>query len=199
MSLGGADMYRMVSALDDVAKPQSASLFVNVDNRRYGVYLKEKDSDRFSRFDLENTSLISGEDEIFRVGSFGALKKETTTSSLHKEDRQYIRLVSFEYMGSAKFGGEYLDVVLAELKTTLPLGYTATKQTYSWDYSKAKRQYGLLAVLVVGIFFICSVLFENFKQPLVIIFIIPVSFIGLFLIFSLFDFYFDQGGYAAFV
>jgi multidrug efflux pump subunit AcrB len=199
MSLGGTDMYRMVSALDDVAKPQSASLFVNVDDRRYGVFIKERDSDRFSRFDLENTSLISGEKEIFRVGSFGTLKKETTTSSLHKEDRQYIRLVSFEYMGSAKFGGEYLDEVLGELKTTLPLGYTATKQTYSWDYSKAKRQYGLLAVLVVGIFFICSVLFENFKQPLVIIFIIPISFIGLFLIFSLFDFYFDQGGYAAFV
>ena len=32
-----------------------------------------------------------------------------------------------------------------------------------------------------------------------IIAIIPISFIGLFLIFSLFDFYFDQGGYAAFV
>jgi multidrug efflux pump subunit AcrB len=42
-------------------------------------------------------------------------------------------------------------------------------------------------------------LFENFKQPLFIIFIIPISFIGLFLIFSVFDFYFDQGGYAAFV
>jgi multidrug efflux pump subunit AcrB len=43
------------------------------------------------------------------------------------------------------------------------------------------------------------VLFENFRQPVYIILLIPISFIGLFLIFSLFDFYFDQGGYAAFV
>ena len=57
----------------------------------------------------------------------------------------------------------------------------------------------LILVLVVGIFFICSVLFENLKQPFFIIIIIPFSVIGLFLIFSLFDFYFDQGGYAAFV
>jgi len=57
----------------------------------------------------------------------------------------------------------------------------------------------LIGLLIVGIFFICTVLFENFKQPVYIIVIIPISFIGLFLIFSLFDFYFDQGGYAAFV
>jgi multidrug efflux pump subunit AcrB len=102
-------------------------------------------------------------------------------------------------MGSAKFGGEYLDQVLEEMKASMPIGYTASKQSYYWDFNRAKRQYTLLLVLIVGIFFICSVLFENFKQPLYIIFIIPVSFIGLFLIFSLFNFYFDQGGYAAFV
>lgn len=56
-----------------------------------------------------------------------------------------------------------------------------------------------MGLLIVGIFFICTILFENFKQPFYIIFLIPISFIGLFLIFSLFDFYFDQGGYAAFV
>ncbi|AMQ55926.1 hypothetical protein AO498_05845 [Algoriphagus sanaruensis] len=56
-----------------------------------------------------------------------------------------------------------------------------------------------MGLLIVAIFVICAILFENFRQPLMIIFLIPISFIGLFLIFSLFDFYFDQGGYAAFV
>ena len=36
-------------------------------------------------------------------------------------------------------------------------------------------------------------------QPFVVIFIIPVSFIGLFLTFYLFRLNFDQGGFAAFV
>jgi multidrug efflux pump subunit AcrB len=102
-------------------------------------------------------------------------------------------------MGSSKFGNEYLDEVLDEMKQIMPIGYEAKKQTWSWNYEKAKRQYGLIGLLIVGIFFICTVLFENFKQPVYIIVIIPISFIGLFLIFSLFDFYFDQGGYAAFV
>jgi multidrug efflux pump subunit AcrB len=37
------------------------------------------------------------------------------------------------------------------------------------------------------------------KQPFVVIFIIPISFIGLFLTFYLFKLNFDQGGFAAFI
>lgn len=199
LAMAGANQFEVVNALNDLSQHAQPSMYLEVDNDKYGVVVKEKKSDRFSKFDLENTSLISSEDRIFKVSGFGSLKKESTTNALHKEDRQYIRLVSFDYMGSAKFGGEYLDEVIEEMKVSMPIGYSISKQSYSWNYDKAKRQYSLLLVLIVGIFFICSILFENFKQPLYIIFIIPISFIGLFLIFSLFDFYFDQGGYAAFV
>jgi multidrug efflux pump subunit AcrB len=41
--------------------------------------------------------------------------------------------------------------------------------------------------------------FESFRYPLPVIFMIPISFIGLFLVFGLTDFAFDQGGFAAFV
>ena len=199
LAMAGANQYELVNALDDMSRHEQPSLYLDVAAVQYGTVVREQHSDRFSRFDLENSSLITGEDRIFKVSGFGSLQKETTTNALHKEDRQYIRLVSFDYMGSAKFGGEYLDEVLEEMKANMPIGYTASRQTYTWNYDQAKRQYGLLLVLVIGIFFICSILFENFKQPLFIIFIIPISFIGLFLIFSVFDFYFDQGGYAAFV
>ncbi|WP_439481833.1 efflux RND transporter permease subunit [Cyclobacterium plantarum] len=199
LAMAGANQYELVNALNDMSRHEQPSLFLEVASAQYGLVVREKQSDIFSRYDLENSSLITGEDRIFKVSGFGSLQKETTTNALHKEDRQYIRLVSFDYMGSAKFGGEYLDEVLEEMKASMPIGYSASRQTYTWNYDQAKRQYGLLLVLVLGIFFICSILFENFKQPLFIIFIIPISFIGLFLIFSVFDFYFDQGGYAAFV
>ena len=42
-------------------------------------------------------------------------------------------------------------------------------------------------------------MFESLKQPLVILSVIPISFIGVFVIFYLFDFNFDQGGLASFV
>ena len=182
-----------------MSKPRGPSISLALDHQNYGVVVREREADRFSRYDLEESSLIGGEEKIFKVGNFGSLSKETTTNALHKEDRQYIRIVSFEYMGSSKFGDEYLETVLEEMKPGMPIGYTAEKQSYYWGFDKAKRQYSLLLLLIVGTYFICAVLFENLRQPFYIIAIIPISFIGLFLIFSLFDFYFDQGGYAAFV
>ena len=199
LALGGTNQYEVINALRDRSKPTGPSFYLALDHQNYGVVVREREADQFSRYDLEESSLIGGEEKIFKVGNFGTLNKETTTNALHKEDRQYIRIVSFEYMGSSKFGDEYLETVLEEMKPGMPIGYTAEKQSYYWGFDKAKRQYGLLLLLIVGTYFICAVLFENLRQPFYIIAIIPVSFIGLFLIFSLFDFYFDQGGYAAFV
>lgn len=199
IALGGTNQFEVLNTLQDLSKPQGPSTYLELADQNYGLMLRERQSENFSKFDLEQKGLISGEDRILKISDYGTLNLENTTNALHKEDRQYIRSVSFEYMGSAKFGNEYLDEVLDEMKVLMPIGYEAKKQTWSWNSEKAKREYGLLGLLVVGIFFICTILFENFKQPFYIIFLIPISFIGLFLIFSLFDFYFDQGGYAAFV
>ncbi|WP_111670648.1 efflux RND transporter permease subunit [Algoriphagus litoralis] len=199
IALGETNQFEVLNTLQDLSKPQGPSSYLELADQNYGLILRERQSERFSKFDLEQKGLISGEDRILKISDYGTLNLETTTNALHKEDRQYIRVVSFEYMGSAKFGNEYLDEVLEEMKVIMPIGYEAKKQTWSWNSDKAKREYGLLGLLIVGIFFICTILFENFKQPVYIILLIPISFIGLFLIFSLFDFYFDQGGYAAFV
>ncbi len=126
------------------------------------------------------------------------LRKEKTASAIHKKDRQYIRIVGFEYYGSHKFGNEFLDEKLKEMEQEMPVGYSARKIGWSWTWDKVKRQYGLLLVLFTGVFIICSVLFENLKQSFIIMGIIPFSFIGLFLTFAWGELYFDQGGYAAF-
>ena len=49
------------------------------------------------------------------------------------------------------------------------------------------------------IFFTTSILFNSLKQALAIIFVIPISYIGVFLTFYLFKLNFDQGGFASFV
>ena len=49
------------------------------------------------------------------------------------------------------------------------------------------------------IYTMCSMTFESLRLPFTIIFLIPVSFIGVFLVFGLTDFIFDQGGFAALV
>src|SRR5690606_24270130 len=199
IALGGTNQFEVLNTLQDLSKPQMNSSYLTLADKNYGLLVREKQAEAFSKFDLEQKGLISGEDRIMKISDFGSLNLETTTNALHKEDRQYIRVVSFEYMGSAKFGNEYLEEVLKEMKAQMPIGYEAKKQEWSWGIEQAKRQYGLLALLIVGIFFICTILFENFRQPFYIIFLVPISFIGLFLIFAVGGFNFDRGGFAAFV
>ncbi|MFO7842533.1 MAG: efflux RND transporter permease subunit, partial [Bacteroidales bacterium] len=67
-----------------------------------------------------------------------------------------------------------------------------------WDV-KEKKQYFLLFLMILIVYFICAVLLESFIQPAVVISMIPLSLIGIFITFYWFEFKFDQGGYAAFL
>jgi multidrug efflux pump subunit AcrB len=51
----------------------------------------------------------------------------------------------------------------------------------------------------VIIYLICAILLESLIQPLAVVAMIPISFVGLFLTFYLFNLSFDQGGFAAFI
>lgn len=134
-----------------------------------------------------------------KLSSLASIQKVITANAIHKDDRQYIRIVGFEYLGSFQFGYQFLETILGEMQKEMQPGYSAKKNSWNWNWEKARRQYGLILVLAVGIYFIVSVLFENLRQPFFIVLTIPLSFIGLFISFSLFDLYFDQGGYAAFI
>ena len=172
---------------------------INLQNKLIPVLIKNKYAYQFSARDLATGTLWLNDSTQFDLATLVNLHKEKTINTIHKENRQYIRVVGFDYYGSGKFGSKYLTKVLKEMANELPLGYEAKQSGWHWDWNKTKRNYGLLVVLAIAIYLICSVLFENLKQPLYIIGIVPLSFIGLFLTFAVFDFYFDQGGYAAFI
>lgn len=59
--------------------------------------------------------------------------------------------------------------------------------------------YWLIGLVIIVIWSICAVIFESFIQPLAVICAIPISYIGVFLTFYLFDIPFDQGGFASFI
>jgi len=198
LQLSGFGSAAIKSSLNQLSMNNSPSLFVDYNHTNMPIYFEEKRAGQFSKYDMLNRN-INTKEGIINLSPMAQLTKRKTANAIHKVDRQYIRVLGFEYFGSFKFGNQYLDKVLDQFDKEKPLGYEAEKLTWDWNWEKTKRQYGLIVILLVGIYFICSILFENLKQPFYIIASVPISFIGLFLIFSVFDFYFDQGGYAAFV
>ena len=199
MARSGYSRGQVMQTLNNLAKSSGSSLSANFKGERLPVVINAKTANEFSKWDLMQEPLALDTTKRLKIKDYAELSFEETANELHKEDRQYLRVIAFDYLGSGRFGRKYLDEQLDSMKTILPVGYTAESSGGYFSFGREKRQYGLLGFLILGVFFICAILFENLKQPFYIIATIPISFIGLFLIFSLFDFRFDQGGYAAFV
>ncbi|MDF2191991.1 efflux RND transporter permease subunit [Paraflavitalea sp. CAU 1676] len=176
-----------------------ATTQVAMNNQLYPLVLKEKIAGRYSQYDLLQNTLQLDSNRKTRIAESGNLEIRATTNSLHRENRQYIRLLSFEFLGTPQTGNEVLTGILKKMNLEMPVGYSAIHQGGNDAWEKGVRKYGLIGILILAIFMLGSILFENLRQPLAIICMIPVSFMGLFLTFYGGSFYFDQGGYAAFI
>ncbi len=198
MALLHTNRQEVIQTLQQRGKTTSPSIYVFYQDEYLPVWFKEQNSNQFSKFFLDQGQLQTAQSPL-KPTDFSEIRLQKTINALHKENRQYIRTVGYDYFGSPKFGKEYLDEVLAEMRQAMPIGYTAEHKSFSFGFEQAKRQYSLLLLLLVAVFFICAILFESLKTPFLIISTIPVSYIGIFFTFGWFNFYFDQGGYAAFV
>ncbi|WP_353485111.1 efflux RND transporter permease subunit [Haliscomenobacter sp.] len=163
------------------------------------VLLSAQHAVNFSTYELLRSSLSLDSTRRLRLQNLAELSWEKGSSSIHREDRRYVRALSFDYVGSPSFGIKHLNEQLEVLRPSLPAGYEAKVEAYRWDTAKTTRQYGLILLLLLSNYIICAVLFESLRLPLAVVLVIPLSLIGLFLTFAWGDFYFDQGGYAAIV
>ncbi len=136
----------------------------------------------------------------YKLSELATVEKGQMPQQIAKENQQYRLCLQYEYIGSNEMSKRILEQDLKEFNRTLPMGYTAESESmyYMWG-GKDYRQYLLLGVVIAIIFFITAILFNSLRQPLAIIFIIPVSYIGVFLTFYWFRLNFDQGGFASFV
>lgn len=136
----------------------------------------------------------------YKLSELATVEKGQMPQQIAKENQQYRLCLQYEYIGSYEQGNKIQKRDLEEFNKLLPMGYTAESDSQSWSWGKKdNKQYLLLLVVITIIFFTTSILFNSLKQPLAIIFVIPVSYIGVFLTFYWFRLNFDQGGFASFV
>ena len=136
----------------------------------------------------------------YKLADFATVQKGQSPQKVAKENQQYRLCLQYEYIGSSEQGKKLLKKDLEEFNKVLPMGYTAENDQDYWSWNKKdNKQYALLLIVIAIIFLTTAILFNSLKQPLAIIFVIPISYIGVFLTFYLFGLNFDQGGFASFV
>ena len=168
-------------------------------NRVEPIVLTARQSGELDIWNLENYPGKTGNND-YKLTEVARIEKWQTPQNIAKENQQYRLCLQYEYIGAYQQAWKVTERSIDFFNRTAPLGYKAEQDSYRYWWHEGKSgQYWLLLLIIVIIYFTTGILFNSLKQPLVIIFIVPVSFIGLFLTFYLFNLNFDQGGFAAFI
>ncbi len=164
------------------------------------IRLSSRQSHEYDVWAMQFSPYGADNGKHYKLSEMASVEKGQMPQEIAKERQQYRLCLQYEYIGSNEMGNKILERDLEEFNAILPMGYTAESQNTSWSWGKKdNKQYLFLLVVIAIIFFTTGILFNSLKQPLAIIFVIPVSYIGVFLTFYWFRLNFDQGGFASFV
>ena len=189
---------QLFGALSPIFGRDIAAGIVNSPQGQERILLHSRQSYDYDVWGLMSMPISIG-NRTLKLGEFATVVKRQAPKSIAKENQQYRLCLQYEYIGSSKQGKKLLAADLESINKILPIGYTAQSED-SWYWgSRQSASYWLLLLVIAIIFFTTSILFNSLIQPLAIIFTIPISFIGVFLMFYFTKINFDQGGFASFI
>ena len=163
------------------------------------VRLTSSRAREYDNWQLQQQPFRSGGKE-FKLHSLANIGIYQQAPEVVKNNQEYTLCLQYEYIGAYQMGTKMLDKVLEKFNKSLPPGYKARSEMGGdrWR-DEDNSQYLLLLLVAAVIFVVTSILFNSLRRPFAILFLIPISYIGVFLTFWLFELNFDQGGFAAFI
>ncbi len=171
-----------------------------VNGHLYPILIRDIRSDSMSKYLLMNERLQGPLGRYVKPSSVSDLCPISIPNVIRKEGRQYICTLQLDYVGSPLFGRKLIDNKLNDLRTRMPIGFSATMLSDGeWGWGGGTVRYDLLIMYVCMFYILCGILFENLIQPLYILVMILVAYIGIFLSPALTGFHFGDGGYSAFL
>ena len=162
------------------------------------VRLVSSDKDYYDLWHINNDMVVIDSMNV-RLSDLGSITKRRTGLNINRSNQEYKISVGYEFIGSYDLRNKMENELVKRFNDRLPMGFHAgVSNSYGW-WSEQRQRAALIFVVVLVIFMICASMFESFKVPLMIVLLIPVSFMGLFLAYPIFGVTFDQGGYAAMI
>jgi HAE1 family hydrophobic/amphiphilic exporter-1 len=131
-----------------------------------------------------------------KIGSIATLTQRKALAKIFRENRQYIRTITFEFQGPYRYGEEFLKQALASVRIRPGYSLEAPNGRFNFGEEQTLDVRNALLLSILLIFMIGAALFESLRIPLVIIGTIPIALMGA--VYSLwwFDLAVDRGAYA---
>ena len=199
LAMSGISLPTYYNMVRNAAGNEQTAAGVMIDGTYRNVKYRAKQLAEIDQWSLYNQLIHTG-NTYLKLSVTGEMKKDVEQMEICKENQQYTMFVSYDYVGSSRFGSRMHDRIVKETNEILPLGYRAVALGGNWGWrQKDKKQYLLIVLILIVMYIVFAILFESLWQPLAVISLVPFGFIGLFLTFYLFRLSFNQGGFAALV
>jgi len=200
LAQNNTDISNMLGDLKTIASSYDVPVTAYIDNEMTDLVIREKNMGRMSIWELENMPLKT-KSSVYKLSDVGEIVEEAASKTIERKNQEYEVSIAYDYVGSSKLAKRIRKREVKALNKILPIGFKAEDDSRrGWFFGEdggTKILYILLAFVII--FFICSVLLESLKQAFAIILLVPISFIGSFLAFYLFEIEFGEGGYASFI
>ncbi len=192
--------YEYYSFLQTKLYQKDGTPIITREGNKEEVFIISDESRSFDVWHLENDMVNIRDSQVVKLADLGKIQKRRTGNDIYKTNQEFILMVGFNFLGGSDLQSRLIKRNVEMMNGIMPLGYKAENR---WSqggwYEQSKGYFGLLLLIAVIIYFICAILFESLIQPFAIIMMIPVSFIGLFLVFPVLNLPLDDGVFAAMV
>jgi len=192
-----SDLAYAYSEVKKYSRSRAPSLYPFVNDFRAPMTIKSEQSEQYDYWTMVNSPVNTPDKVMVKLKDFSDVRKDITDNKITREDQQYVLMVMYDFIGNYELGQIILERNIKETKSILPLGYSADRSYYRYSWGEKGSNFYLIFLVILIIYFICAILLESFTQPLVVISLIPFSFIGVFLTFHIFNIRPDEGVLAA--
>jgi hydrophobic/amphiphilic exporter-1 (mainly G- bacteria), HAE1 family len=162
-----------------------------IDGDQERVQLSYADADKISYADIASIMVRNASGEQVRLGDLIEIQRRDVSQSITRENQKYTTHVNWEYLGTDQMRQKFIKDVIAGID--LPYGYHAEEARQEFLTEEEEEQIGLAITLaVIFIFIVLAALLESIELPILILLSIPMSMVGVFVIFWLTHSSFDS-------
>ena len=164
-----------------------------IDGEQERLQMSYDDSDNVSYSDISGKVIRNGAGEQVRLGDLIEVEKREMSRSIVRDDQKYTAYVNWEYLGTEQMRTRYIKNIITGVEEELPYGYEveeATREFLTEEEEKELNQ--ALWLALVFILFVLAALFESVSLPILVLISVPMSLVGVVMIFWLTSSTFDS-------
>jgi HAE1 family hydrophobic/amphiphilic exporter-1 len=180
----GLNIYNVGATLQNAYAGNDDAKY-RVGNNEYDIRVRFDDFNKHDVEDVKDVTFVNNSGQIIKLSQFANVAQSSGPSVLERKDRRASVTVKGNILGITSGElGDRINKSLAE--KPLPAGIDLR---WTGDAERQSESFGSLAAAIVAalllMYLVMVALYNNFVYPFVVLFAIPVAFIGVFLALAL--------------